>query len=260
VTYVGADSWSVRPQLYGRGRGRGLRSGRRTLLAERLPSVELCLPVDGRTVEPRQLFAPTVSRVWLEIGFGSGEHLIGQALAHPDVGCIGCEPYLAGVAALLKEVERFGFANRVRVFTSDARLLLSRLADASIDRVFVLFADPWPKRRHHRRRLIQPETVEMLGRILRPGGELLFVTDDMSYLRWSLALLSDAGWFEWCARRPLDWRVAPIGWVETRYQAKAAARGAPCVYLRFWRRAQPREERNDAEKPCARAAAGYIAA
>lgn len=235
MTDGGAAARPLRGHAYVRGRGRPLRNGRRTLLAERLPSVALSLPADSRAVDPRQLFAPPRHCVSLEIGFGYGEHLIAQACAHADVGWIGCEPYLAGVAAMLKGVDEFDLAHRVRVFTGDARLLLGCLAEASIDRVFVLFPDPWPKRRHHRRRLMQPETVAAFGRILRPGGEMLFVTDDMSYLRWSLALLADTDSFEWRARRPTDWRVAPADWVETRYQAKAVARGARCVYLRFQR-------------------------
>jgi tRNA (guanine-N7-)-methyltransferase len=121
----------------------------------------------------------------------------------------------------------------VRVFPDDARLLLMCLADDSIDRVFILFSDPWPKRRHHRRRLIQRNTVAELGRILRPGGDVLFATDDMDYARWALALVTGSDALEWRARRPLDWRVPPTGWVPTRYQMKAMARGAQCVYLRF---------------------------
>jgi tRNA (guanine-N7-)-methyltransferase len=193
------------------------------------------LPVDGRRLDPRLLFRSAVSQVWLEIGFGAGEHLVGQALTHPDVGCIGCEPYIPGVAALLTRVEKLGLEG-VRVFPDDAGRLLSCLRDDSIDRVFLLFSDPWPKRRHHRRRFIRPDTVAELGRVLRPGGELLFATDDMDYARWTLALVTDSGALEWRARRPLDWRVPPAGWVQTRYQTKALARGARCVYLRFRRR------------------------
>jgi tRNA (guanine-N7-)-methyltransferase len=223
-----------RPRSYGRKLGRSLRQAQRDLLANCLPKLGLSLPADGQQLDPRLLFTNAPTEVWLEIGFGAGEHLIGLALAHPEIGFIGCEPYMNGVAALLARVERLGL-ERVRVFADDACLLLDRLRTASIDRLFILFADPWPKRKHHRRRLIRPESVDAFGRVLRPGGELLFATDDMGYARWTLALLSESDALEWRARRPLDWRMPPAGWIATRYQQKALARDACCVYLRFHR-------------------------
>ena len=223
-----------RPRSYGRKLGRSLRPAQRDLLAECLPKLGLSLPADGQQLDPRLLFPCAPAQIWLEIGFGAGEHLIGQALAHPEVGCIGCEPYMNGVAALLARAQRLGL-ERVRVFPNDACVLLDRLQTASIDRLFILFADPWPKRKHHRRRLIRPETVAAFGRVLRPGGELLFATDDMGYARWALALLTESDALEWRARRALDWRTPPAGWIATRYQQKALARDACCVYLRFRR-------------------------
>jgi tRNA (guanine-N7-)-methyltransferase len=222
------------PRYYGRRLGRPLSRAQRDLLANCLPKLGLSLPADGQQLDPRLLFSSAIAEVWLEIGFGAGEHLIGQALAHPEVGCIGCEPYINGVAALLARAQKLGL-ERVRVFADDARLLLGRLQSASIDRLFILFADPWPKRKHHRRRIIIPETVETLSRVLRPGGELLFATDDMDYARWTLAVSTQDDGLRWCARRPLDWQTPPAGWVQTRYQEKALARGANCVYLRFQR-------------------------
>jgi tRNA (guanine-N7-)-methyltransferase len=229
-----------RAEVHGRRHGRALSRTRRSALAELLPKRRLSLPVDGGQLDPRLSFPVTVSEVWLEIGFGAGEHLVGRALSRPDVGCIGCEPYIPGVAALLTRVNELGLKG-VRVFPDDARLLLGRLRRDSIDRVFLLFSDPWPKRRHHRRRFVRADTVAELGRVLRPGGELLFATDDMDYARWTLALMTDSDAFEWRARRPDDWRAPPAGWVQTRYQTKALARGARCVYLRFRRRSTDRE-------------------
>ena len=219
---------------YGRKLGRSLRPSQRDLLTNSLAKFAVSLPTDGQEVDPVLLFPDAPSEIWLEIGFGAGEHLIGQALAHPEVGCIGCEPYMNGVAALLARAKRVGL-DRVRVFPNDACLLIDRLRPASIDRLFILFADPWPKRKHHKRRLIRPETVAAFERVLRPGGELLFATDDMGYARWTLALLSERDSLQWSARRPLDWRTAPDGWIVTRYQQKALARNASCVYLRFRR-------------------------
>ncbi len=212
-----------------------MRPAQRSLLANWLPKLGLSLPEGSGQIDPNSLFPRAPAEIWLELGFGAGEHLIGQALVHPEIGCIGCEPYINGVAALLARAQRLGLVERVRVFPNDACLLLERLQTSSIDRLFILFADPWPKRRHHRRRLIRPEIAPALARVLRPGGELLFATDDMNYARWTLALLTETQALQWRARRPLDWRVPPAGWINTRYQEKALARDACCVYLRFQR-------------------------
>ena len=223
------------PRVYGRRRGRALRPGRIAAIAERLPEIAVPpLPQDGETVDPRVFFAFDIVDVWLEIGFGSGEHLLGRATAHPEIGFIGCEPWIDGVAALLRRADPI-LLPRLRVLAGDARPMLEALADGSLGRVFVLFSDPWPKRRHHSRRLIQAETLRHIARTLRPGGELLFASDHPDYIRWTLALADDEPELAWCARRPGDWRQPPAGWVPTRYQRKAEGRGAGCHYLRFRR-------------------------
>lgn len=186
-------------------------------------------------LDPRALFAGPVDDVWLEVGFGAGEHLAGQACAHPGVGLIGCEPYLNGVAALLARIDAAGLAN-IRLFADDARLLLPGLADASLGRVFVLFADPWPKRRHHRRRFVSPAGLALLARVLRDRGELVFASDSAEYVRAALALIVHHPQFAWPARGPADWRQPGPDWIETRYEAKAKRAGARCYYLRFRRR------------------------
>jgi tRNA (guanine-N7-)-methyltransferase len=221
--------------VFGRRNGRPLRPGRRALLDDPLASVALELPAGDQFLDPTRLFEGSVADVWLEIGFGAGEHLAGRAQAHPEVGFIGCEPYANGVAALLARIEALKL-ERVRIFADDGRLLLSRLAANSLGRAFVLFGDPWPKRRHRRRRFMQPETLDLFARVLRPGGELLFASDNMDYVRCTLAMASAHPAFAWCAEGPGDWREPPVGWVATRYQSKALARGARCVYLRFCRR------------------------
>lgn len=222
-------------RLYGRRKGRPLRPGRRAQLANQLR--RLALPTDGDgPIDPRHVFDPPRPRVWLEIGFGSGEHLIGQARNDDDVGLIGCEPFLNGVAALTAAVIAGGLEERVRVFADDARLLLPRLEPASLERVFVLFPDPWPKRRHHRRRLIQAHTVAAIAGVLRCGGELRFASDDEDYALATLQLLTDHPDFVWAARRADDWRQPPADWVTTRYEMKARAAGRAPLFLRFFRR------------------------
>ncbi|MFO1072980.1 MAG: tRNA (guanosine(46)-N7)-methyltransferase TrmB [Geminicoccaceae bacterium] len=222
-----------RRTLYGRRQGPKLRPGRKRLLDECLPALELRLE-PGTVLEPATLFAGTAREVWLEIGFGGGEHLEAQAAAHPEVGLIGVEPFRNGVARLLEAVERRRLAN-VRVLMDDARLLLAALPDASLTRAFVLFPDPWPKARHHKRRIVNPATAAELARILRPGGRLLLATDDMDYAGWMMAALAGEKRFAWTAERAADWREPPAGWVETRYQAKAQAAGRRPVFLAFER-------------------------
>src|SRR5689334_17843836 len=168
---------------YGRRRGRRLRDSQRTLLEMLLPA--LAIGDDAAELDPRGLFAPGTKEVWLEIGFGGGEHLAAQAAAHPDTGFIGCEVFENGIAKLLVEIERQRLAN-VRIFPDDARLLLAALPAQSLDRAFILFPDPWPKARHQKRRLVSTETLDRLAVLMRDGAELRLATDDADYLRWML--------------------------------------------------------------------------
>ncbi len=188
------------------------------------------MPESGQ-IDPA-LFAGRSS--WLEIGFGAGEHLAAQAAAHPEILLIGCEPYVDGVARLLAQAETLGLAN-LRIVVDDARLLLQALPDRCLERIFVLFPDPWPKTRHHKRRIVNPSTAVQFARLLRPGGELRLATDDMSYARAMLLALLPIRQLAWRAERPSDWRARPPDWPPTRYEAKAREAGRPCVYLRFGR-------------------------
>lgn len=243
-----------RRQIYGRRHGPRLRPGRRRLLEEVLPRVELKLPPasepGGGRIEVDRLFPGGGRRpLWLEIGFGGGEHLIEQALAHPEVGFIGCEPYLSGVARLLALAERRGLLDTVRVVVDDARLLLRALPDGCLQRVFVLFPDPWPKRRHHKRRLINPATAAEIARVLEVGGELRLATDDMGYARAMLAACLGEPRLGWLARRPADWRERPPDGVPTRYEAKAVAAGHAPVHLRLARRPEAEARKEALKKP-----------
>ena len=223
-----------RRQIHGRRQGPRLRPGLRRLGEERLPAVGVSVDPAGAALDPLALFVDRPRAVWLEIGFGGGEHLAAQATAHPDVGFLGAEPFLNGVAKLLRAVDDEGLRN-VRVLMDDARLLVKALPDAAIERAFVLFPDPWPKLRHHKRRIVNPETVADLARVIRPGGELRLATDDPDYVRWMLAALVAEPRFAWTAERAADWREPPADWVPTRYEAKARAAGRQPVFLNFRR-------------------------
>jgi len=228
-----------RSAFYGRRRGRRLRPGRQRLLATLLPALRVPLGgpagAEAGRLEPRRLFAAPVAEVWLEVGFGAGEHLAAQAAAHPGVGLIGCEPYVNGVASLLARVEAAGLDN-VRIHPEVAGPLLDALADACIARVFVLFPDPWPKTRHYKRRFVSADNLRALARVMADGAELRLASDDMGYVRWMLERVLADGRFDWLARGPEDWRRRPADWPASRYESKALAEGRRCVYLRFRRR------------------------
>jgi tRNA (guanine-N7-)-methyltransferase len=221
--------------VYGRRKGHRLRPGRRRLLEELLPQLQVLVP-EGGPLDPVSLFAQRPQRIWLEIGFGGGEHLAVQAAAHPEVGLIGCDPFIGGVARLLSLIRAQDLTN-IRLFTDDARLLMQALPDSCLERVFVLFPDPWPKTRHHKRRIVNPRTATEFVRLLRPGGEVRLATDDMDYVRAMLLALRGRPELRWQARRATDWRQRPPDWPISRYESKALAAGQACVYLRFLRTA-----------------------
>jgi tRNA (guanine-N7-)-methyltransferase len=222
-----------RDKLHGRRRGRKLRPGQHALLTDILPRYALGIDeLAGRP--PEALFAERPRAVWLEIGFGGGEHLAAQAEAHPEVGLIGVEPFVTGVARLLSLVEERGLRN-VRLLADDARLLLAALPDASLERVFVLFPDPWPKARHHKRRIVNRATLAELARVMRSGAELRLATDDPDYARWMLEAALAEPCLDWLAERAADWRERPSDWPPTRYEAKALVAGRRPVFFRFRR-------------------------
>ncbi len=211
-----------------------MRPARRRLLDDLLPQLAFALPEAGQ-LDPRGLFVQRPQAVWLEIGFGGGEHLAEQARAHPDIGFIGVEPFVSGVARLLATCAADRLDN-LRLLVDDARLLLAALPDGSIGRAFVLFPDPWPKARHHKRRIVSPDTASELARVLAPGAELRLATDHPGYARWMLDVLIREPRLVWQAESAQDWRVRPDDWPPTRYEAKALAAGRRPVYLRFLRR------------------------
>ncbi|HEY1751454.1 MAG TPA: tRNA (guanosine(46)-N7)-methyltransferase TrmB [Caulobacteraceae bacterium] len=215
-------------RTYGRIKSRGLKPRQQRLLQTLAP--QLALPA-GR-FEPRGLM-PGAAQVWLEAGFGAGEHLAAQAARRPDTLVMGAEPFVNGFAACLAHVDDAGLAN-VRLHHGDVRAVLERLPEASIDRLYVLFPDPWPKTRHHKRRLIQPDFIAAAARVLKPGAALRFATDWADYADWTLQRFAAPPAFRWTAESAADWRRPWPDHVPTRYEAKRLGDCAP-VWLEFER-------------------------
>lgn len=231
-----ADGPHHRELFYGRRRGRPLRAGQRERQSSLLPRLSFAVPEGGR-LHPAGLFPTPPREVWMEIGFGGGEHLAAQAESRPDIGFLGCEVFENGVAKLLGAIDRRRLAN-VRIYPNDARPLLAALAPRSIGRVFILFPDPWPKVRHHKRRLVTPATLDRLADIIMDGAELRLATDDAGYLSWMLEHATNHRAFAWTARRPDDWQKRPDDWPATRYEEKARKAGRTPAFLRFIRQAR----------------------
>lgn len=230
MTLSPPDPLSIR-RLYGRSQGHPLRDAPQALIDELLPRIAV---PDG-PLSARALFGDDRA-LSLEIGFGKGEHLAFQAARDPALGLIGAEPFLNGVAGLLAEVAAGGLSN-VRVHRGDALDVLERLPDASLDTVWLLHPDPWPKARHAKRRFVNPGPLELIAAKLRPGGRFRLATDHPIYLRHALAAMARAPAFEWMARTPADWMRAPDDWPDTRFAAKARALGHEVWRLDYTRAA-----------------------
>lgn len=222
-----SDPTTIR-RLYGRRQGHPLRLGQAALVERLLPV--LSVPPTG-TLCSRALFGDN-RPLWLEIGFGAGEHMSWQAQANPDTGVIGCEPFLNGVAAALGHLDRGATAN-VRIHMGDALEVLGRLPDQSLARAFLLHPDPWPKARHAKRRFVNPGPLELLAAKLEPGAEFRIGTDDPTYLRWTLMQMSRHRVFRWLAEAAQDWIEPPRDWPETRYASKARRQGRSVWHLRY---------------------------
>lgn len=218
--------------FYGRLKGKTLRPSQLRDLDELLPQLSVGQVTWDENPERRPIALPS-GAIWLEIGFGGGEHLVAQARANPDVTIIGCEPYLNGVAMLLGKIRQSGVTN-VRVYPGDARDLLEVLPAGTLDRVFLLYPDPWPKARHHRRRFVTPEYLDPLALATAPGSTFRVATDIPDYVRQALLEVPRAG-FTWTAERADDWRTPWADWTRTRYEAKALREGRRPHYLTFLR-------------------------
>jgi tRNA (guanine-N7-)-methyltransferase len=212
-------------RTFGRIGGRALSARQQGLVDTLLPYLSVPEAEPG-TLCPATLFDPPVKEVWLEIGFGGGEHLTGQAARHTDIGFIGCEPFIEGMAKALGQIEDNGLTN-IRLHMDDARAVITRLMPGSISRIFILFPDPWPKKRQQKRRLIQPEFLDAIACSLKPGGQLRFATDVKSYADEALAHFTDHPSFSWTAQQADDWRTPPEDHLTTRYETKKLGDCAP---------------------------------
>jgi tRNA (guanine-N7-)-methyltransferase len=207
--------------FFGRRAGKRLHRGQDRLFQEMLPG--LLIPLPETPLDPATLF-PSATRIEMEIGYGGGEHLARVAAENPATGFIGCEVFSGGIAKLLEAVEQGGIGN-IRLFTDDALKLLLKLPDASLDAVYLLYPDPWPKSRHHKRRFVSPTTLGELARVLKPGGIFRFATDIEDYANWTLAHIVRAPAFRFAPARPGIWHEPYPGWQPTRYEQKARAEG-----------------------------------
>ena len=233
-------------KFFGRRKGRTIRKTKNVLLERFLPDIRIN---EQTQFDKKTLFGFPVEKVNLEIGFGDGVHLAGQAANYPDVGFIGIEVFQNGVANLLTLIT--GVKNgkdipekiellkdrkdNIRVFDDDARLLFSKIPDGFVDRVFLLFPDPWPKKRHADRRFVNPDNLKELARIIKKGGILRIATDHKVYKAWTLRKMNECAYFKWTAKCSDDWRKAPSDWVATKYQQKAIREGRKPVFFEYER-------------------------
>jgi len=223
----------LRGAFFGRRKGHALRQGQASLIEKLLPELSLDISQPA-WLDLRFLFANPTERVRLEIGFGGGEHLLHEAKVNPGIGYIGCDPYLNGIARLIAAIHAENVKN-IRLYHGDALELLDYLPDGMLDRIDILYPDPWPKRRHWKRRFISEDRVSRLARVLVPGGEIRFATDIASYAEWGLVRFTRSPFFSWTAERADDWRKPWRDFPGTRYEAKAMREGRRPAYLTFKR-------------------------
>ncbi|MDB5663167.1 MAG: tRNA ((7)-)-methyltransferase [Sphingomonas bacterium] len=222
------DPTTIR-RLYGRRQGHKLREGQAALVERLLPT--LSVPETGG-LSAASLFGDD-RPLQVEIGFGKAEHLVGQAMAHPDQGFIGCEPFLDGVVGALMKIDEDGGPTNIRLHMGDALDVLERLPDGSVERVYLLHPDPWPKARHAKRRFMNQGPIDVIAAKLRIGGEFRFGTDHPVYCRWAMMVMGARDDLRWTAERPADFLVRPDDWPQTRYEGKARREGREVWYFRY---------------------------
>lgn len=231
------------PKFFGRRKGRTIRCAKSTLLEKFLPQIR----ISQQSVISPQMYSIPIKKMYLEIGFGNGEHLAEQARLHHDIGFIGAEVFQNGVANLLTLITGIKIkddlpenihltedrVDNIRIFDDDIRLLFKQIPDASLDKIFLLFPDPWPKKRHADRRFVNPENLKELARCLKTGGILRIATDHKVYKHWTLHQLHQCPLFRWTATCGNDWKHEPSDWVQTKYQRKAIREGRRPIFLDY---------------------------
>ncbi len=222
---------SQQPRFFGRRRGKRLRTTAQGLVETLLPSLSFSLPPGEQKLDPATLFTKPPRQIWLEIGFGGGEHLAWQAAQHPQIGLIGAEVFLNGIASLLGHVEAHRLDN-IRIYAEDVRQLLPRLPAHSLSRVFILFPDPWPKSRHAERRFVHDSNLDLLAPLMPPGALLRIATDHEVYKDWARRVMTGRADFRDVT---IDAGRKPEDWPTTRYEAKAAREGRTPIFLTFER-------------------------
>jgi tRNA (guanine-N7-)-methyltransferase len=225
-----AEDLTKKSYIFGRQKCKKLSARQQSLVENLLPKL---------LINPEKPFQEAElndenQELWLEIGFGGGEHLSATAKANPNVQFIGCEPFLNGIAKLLVAIESENLSN-VRIFDHDARKIINWLPDESLSRVYLLYPDPWPKKRHRKRRFVTAETLEMLARVLKPGTDLIIASDIGDYIRTSLSAIEQSEDFIWSPQSRESWRTPPEGWPSTRYEQKALREGRYPTYLKVKR-------------------------
>jgi tRNA (guanine-N7-)-methyltransferase len=219
-------------RLYGRAKGAPLRARPERLMAELYPKLAVPNKWDGNI---DALFGKKYKSLWLEIGFGKGEHLIANAIANPEIAHIGCEPFLNGMAACVGQIDDTG-AQNIRLYRGNALDVVAALPNNSVDRLFILHPDPWPKFRHSQRRVVNDDRMDMFARILKPGAILRIGTDHPVYLAHTLEVMQRQRAFIWQVENADDWKIRPADWPETRYEQWALSEGRPVWYLRYVRK------------------------
>lgn len=219
--------------FYGRRRGKSLKSAQADALTRRLPELKLDLSLPAHR-DIKSLWPGRVEEVRLEIGFGGGEHLLHRAASNPQTGFIGVEPFVNSMAKMLTSLDADGLTN-IRVYDDDATQVLDWLPDAVLDRIDLLYPDPWPKMKHWKRRFVSTVNLDRFARVLKPGGRFCFASDIDTYVNWTLTHIAAHPEFEWTAKTARDWREPWSGWPGTRYEAKAIREGRTPAYLEFVR-------------------------
>lgn len=222
-------------RVYGRRHTRSLSPSQQIAFDQSLNELQIPKALLERgNLSALDIFGRDFPTFWFEIGFGNGDHVKNEALANPDTAFFGAEPFVNGMAAFLKSIQGQSHHN-IRVYMDDAMMVIDALTDGVLDGIYILNPDPWPKKRHWKRRIVQPEHVKKFARVIKPGGQLIMTTDIDDLAEWMVTHAANNSDFRWTASTPADWQTPPAGWIPTKYEQKGAAKGRRQTYLVFER-------------------------